>query len=174
MNYGVKEWTLAQTETRIGGRRRISTRILGRRTAPFHHSLFLAASRMVLPKILVLTRAHHRHCQVDPKTQGMLEVWADSALLADRVEVQLRRTCKRHFKGLAMQLTWHCTPSTCPERAQATRVLKALGIDKRHGLRYPSAAARQALVPSSNSTQFLGTCRSLGVLLGSDMGVKSL
>ena len=32
----------------------LSTRILGRRTAPFHLSLFLTASRMVLPKILVL------------------------------------------------------------------------------------------------------------------------
>ena len=39
----------------VGSCTRISTRILGRRAAPFHHSLFLAASRMVLPKILVLT-----------------------------------------------------------------------------------------------------------------------
>ena len=33
----------------------VSTRILGRRTAPFHLSVFLTASRVVLPKILVLT-----------------------------------------------------------------------------------------------------------------------
>ena len=32
----------------------ISTRILGRRTRLFHLSLFVTASRMVLPKILVL------------------------------------------------------------------------------------------------------------------------
>ena len=137
----------------------VSSRILARRTRLFHLSLFRVPRGFTQDPST--DRAHHRHCQVDPKTQGMLEVWADSALLADSVEAKLRHTCKRHFKGLAMQLTWHCTPSTCPERAQATRVLKALGIDKRHGLRYPSAAARQALVPSSNSTQFLGTCRSL-------------
>ena len=39
----------------------VSARILGRRTAPFHHSLFLTASRMVLPKILVLTTASNLH-----------------------------------------------------------------------------------------------------------------
>ena len=33
----------------------VSTRILGRRTRLFHLSLFLTASRMGLPKILVLT-----------------------------------------------------------------------------------------------------------------------
>ena len=36
---------------------KVSTRILGRRTAPFPHtSLFLPAPRVVLPKILVLTQ----------------------------------------------------------------------------------------------------------------------
>ena len=33
----------------------VSTRILGRRTHLFHLSLFLSASRVVLPKILVLS-----------------------------------------------------------------------------------------------------------------------
>ena len=51
----------------------LSTRILGRRTRLFHLSLFSTASRMVLPKMLVLTVYSswiHLAVQVAPFWQG--------------------------------------------------------------------------------------------------------
>ena len=51
-NVLVEDWILPRL--RRASNLVVSTRILGRRTAPFHLSLFMTASRMVLPKILVL------------------------------------------------------------------------------------------------------------------------
>ena len=52
---GGRTWLASVPSALFSGGAEVSTRILGRRTAPFHLALFLTASRMVLPKILVLT-----------------------------------------------------------------------------------------------------------------------
>ena len=53
-------------ETALDIASKVSTRILGRRTRLFHLSLFITASRVVLPKILVLTIVRRRRTVSTP------------------------------------------------------------------------------------------------------------